>query len=286
MSNISNKILVGRQEATIGGGSKYNTFIGGSDFKIGNSCSYNLLYTPSHYIIESEVRRSNLWGSSSNHSTIIGRNCSNLYIQAISGAGLQVGPSCSAVTIGANNSYVMIGPNCTRITLDSNCHYTTIGTDSTDITITNSRATVIGIGCSYITIGANSNYNSIGDLVWRLSIGEKCTNNVIGHGCSGSDDGQGGYTFNIANNCSYNEIGEGCSEISISKEYVEHSKIENCQYLTLTSSQTTAAASKIQNLEIKGIKGVSGTPKVISHDTVNDNFITTYQPANSQIISV
>lgn len=79
---------------------------------------------------------------------------------------------------------------------------------------------------------------------------------------------------------------ENCSNISFAKSYICYTKAENCSYVELTSTQTTGSGAKIQNLIIQGIKGTAETPKVISHDTLNNDFITTYQPANSQIISI
>lgn len=75
-------------------------------------------------------------------------------------------------------------------------------------------------------------------------------------------------------------------QITSDKGYIQNVKMSDCQYVTITSNQTTSSSNYIQNLEIKNVKGTSSAAKIISHNTVNDDFVTTYQPANSQTISV
>ena len=89
----------------------------------------------------------------------------------------------------------------------------------------------------------------------------------------------------LSSGCDNNHL-ENCNNISFKKSYMCYNKVEDCAYLELTSSKTTASAAKIQNLIIHGVKGTEETPKVISHETVNDDFVTTYQPVNSSVVLV
>ena len=56
--------------------------------------------------------------------------------------------------------------------------------------------------------------------------------------------------------------------------------------ITITSTQTTSDANKLRNFTIAQGVNNSTTLKTISHNTINDTFKTTYQPANSQVITI
>lgn len=70
------------------------------------------------------------------------------------------------------------------------------------------------------------------------------------------------------------------SNVNIDK-HVEFVVINACSSVTLTSTQTTTASQRIKNINIKNVKS-----KTISHNTLNDTFVTTYIPQNSTTVEV
>lgn len=71
------------------------------------------------------------------------------------------------------------------------------------------------------------------------------------------------------------------------KDYVYYIIIENGnQYINITSNQSTDFKKWLMNFTIaQGVNNTT-TVKTISHDTVNDTFKTTYQPANSVVVNI
>lgn len=75
----------------------------------------------------------------------------------------------------------------------------------------------------------------------------------------------------------------------VDKDYFSHNIIEQNDYLTITSTQTTSAAAPLRFIKIcQGVgRGKAEAGRVtISHDTVNDDFQTEYKPVNSVIVNV
>jgi len=61
------------------------------------------------------------------------------------------------------------------------------------------------------------------------------------------------------------------------------------KYIDVTSTQTTSLNNKIQNITI--VQGVntnssSSNKKILSHNTLNDTFKTTYQNSASKVVNV
>lgn len=100
----------------------------------------------------------------------------------------------------------------------------------------------------------------------------------------------GAYLFYSTVNCKGNNCTKikiiNSKQVNINKDYIQDIIVENCEYLNITSNQTTSSSNIIKNIEFKNIKGLYNNYKEISHDTVNDTFLTTYKPVNSKIISV
>lgn len=85
--------------------------------------------------------------------------------------------------------------------------------------------------------------------------------------------------------CEFND----CGAITINKDYVQRLKIFGNYNLIITSTQTTDFSHYLQNIVIYpnvnwDIEGIS--PKTISHNTLNDTFITEYKPVNSIVVNV
>ena len=139
-----------------------------------------------------------------------------------------------------------------------------------------------GQGCS----GNEFTLNSIGSY-----FGRECVNNI----------GAGVHYCNFGNGCNSNHFssilsgvtfGNFSSNNSITTESRVTSLVifENgVEYVDLISNIQVDSqhAGPLKNITIKsGVAGTSASHKVITHPTVNDTFHTTYQPANSQVISV
>ena len=77
--------------------------------------------------------------------------------------------------------------------------------------------------------------------------------------------------------------------MTLEKNYSEHINVESDNsYITLTSSQETSVSQELRNITIaQGVNSTSESGiKVISHDTLNDIFKTTYQNLNSKTVDV
>lgn len=139
----------------------------------------------------------------------------------------------------------------------------------------NCYSNIFGDGCFANTFGNGCSSNTF----WY-----GCFSNTFGHYCFFNTFGYGCYYNTFGNYCYYNTFGNECNYIQFSRDFTYHCIVENGgqSAITLTSIQTTSPTNKLQNITIA--PGISN--KTISHNTVNDTFKTTYQPANSQVISV
>ena len=136
-----------------------------------------------------------------------------------------------------------------------------------------------GAGCVYCSIGEYFNSNTIGNSFSGNSIGNDCYNNSIGNSF---------YNNSIGNNAWGNTIGNDCNNFTIGKDYVRYIEIEDGNmYFTLTSTQTTSSSNYLQNICIsRGTSNDDSNPKTISHNSVGDEFKTTYQNSNSTTVNV
>lgn len=77
--------------------------------------------------------------------------------------------------------------------------------------------------------------------------------------------------------------------VTVDKDYLRDCTFEQNRYLTLTSNQTTSSSNVLKNIKVcQGVgRGTAEAGRVtISHDTVNDDFLTEYKPVNSVIVNV
>lgn len=116
--------------------------------------------------------------------------------------------------------------------------------------------------------------NQIGDYCYNCTFGDNTYDTVIGNSCNNITLGSYGNSISV---------GVGCSNIEVCP-YTMNITIETGVDNTTISTSATGADSrnKLRNITVKN--GVSGA--TISHPTLMDNFNTTYQPANSQVVSV
>lgn len=174
------------------------------------------------------------------------------------------------------------------------------------------RNNVLGGGCAYNTFGVMCHDNTFGNNCINNVLGNYCHNNTFGNSCSNNVFGDNCYnnTF-IYNSSSYNkigsgcsyitragtnpitqlrncEIGEGCSNIVFSPSYFKNITIEQgIKYLQMSPGGGTTSSDIYQNYRFcSGIEGTSSNWKFIFLPSANNNFLTTYKPANSVEISV
>ena len=131
-------------------------------------------------------------------------------------------------------------------------------------------------------------YNNIfGTYSYCNTFNNYCEGNTLGNYCQSMIFEQECYSITISDHNLGHKFCNGCNHINISKQYSYSITIEpNNFYITITSTQTTSSTNKLRCITV--LKGVntSSTMKTISHDTLNDTFQTTYQPANSQTITI
>ena len=149
------------------------------------------------------------------------------------------------------------------------------------------NSNTFGNYCISNTFGNYCGGNIFGNYCGDNTFGNYCNSNTFGNICSDNTFGNycGGNTF--GNSCNSNTFGNICLQIIFNKDYVCNVIIENGnQNITLTSTQTPTEALLLRNITIAQGVNNSFTMKTISHNTLNDEFKTTYQSANSQVINI
>ena len=171
------------------------------------------------------------------------------------------------------------------------CFANSIDYNTDDITFGNyCYVNTFGNACGENTFGNGCSNNTYGVGCYNNSIGNECDNNSFGNGCGGNTFGNecSGNTF--GNKCSGNTFGEGCFFNSFMKDFMCYNIVENGNtYITVTSLTTTSLALKLRNFTIaQGVNNVTGEEgrKMISHQTTNDTFKTTYQNTDSKTVDV
>ena len=189
---------------------------------------------------------------------------------------------CFANSIGYNSYNMTFGNNCYYNTFGNNCYYNTFGNN-----------------CWLNTFGEECTDNSFGNSCTSNTFGEECTDNSFGNGSSRNTFGNTCHhnTFGnrcldntFATYCSYNTFGNGVGYVTLEKNYSFYINVESGnKYITLTSSQETSDSQALRNITIaQGVNNSTSESdlKVISHDTLNDIFKTTYQKVNSKTVDV
>lgn len=209
-------------------------------------------------------------------------------------------------SFGAGCVYCSIGNNCCENSIGNYFQNNSIGNGFNFNTIGNSfGGNTIGNYFQYNTIGEYFNSNTIGNSFYSNSIGNNCYGNTIGNdfyensiGNSFQDNTIGNNCYNnsignyfnnnsIGNNVWSNTIGNDCNNLTIGKDYVRYIEIEDGnKNFTLTSTQTTSSSNYLQNICISRGVNNSNSAMTISHNTVGDQFKTTYQNSNSTTVNV
>ena len=236
---------------TFGNGCQFNTFgngCGGNTF--GNYCSTNTF---------GNSCQNNTFGNGCGNNTF-GNYCSiNTF-----------GNSCQNNTFGNSCTYNTFGNNCARNTFGNDCGNNTFGNYCTDSTFGNNcGSNTFGNNCYNNTFGNSCTYNTFGNMFQSNTFGNSCLRNTFG---------------NNAEKCS---VGDGVQNITVSKDFMRYVIIENGnQKITITSNKTTSSSAYLQNFLIALGVNNSNNTKTISHNSVNDAFLSEYKPANSQIINI
>lgn len=121
----------------------------------------------------------------------------------------------------------------------------------------------------------------------------RCKSNQFGYYCCDNKFGNSGNNNIIPDNCNNITFENDIHHITFAKTYVYGVMIENSNdYITLTSTQTTDNSKHLRGIRIAQntnpplIGGGTPITKTISHNTVNDTFITVYQGTGSTSVVV
>ena len=169
---------------------------------------------------------------------------------------------------------------CTGEITGDSCHDNYFGDQCYNITFGNRcYCNTFKHNCNYITFGNNCNFNNFSERSSLITLGEYCCE------ISGKENVS---NINIANYCRYISIGASCNHITLSKNYTYNLTVgDGNQYITVTSSLTTNFGNgTLEKIYIAPHTNITTVTKTISHNSLGDNFLTTYKPANSVEISV
>ena len=174
------------------------------------------------------------------------------------------------------------------------------------------NSNTFGEGCNTITVGYGSSCNVFGSECGTVKFGDFCQGNNIGARCMSisagnyfqdNTFGSGCTNFGFGDNCKFNEFGNGCNHIYFGTAanaqqmlpYYQLIRIEpGVNYVVLWAKSVTGDSSYIyENVTLcAGIHGnpsLAGTEyeyKLIEDTNINQDFKTTYQPANSKFLGV
>jgi len=243
-----------------------NTLITGTEL---NGASYNLF---------GNNCSSNSFGVDCSANTF-GSNCSNNTF----------GDKCSNNTFGAGCSSNSFGDSCSNNSFGSNCSNNSFGAGC--------NSNTFGSDCTNNSLGINSQSNTFLGGCSNNTYAVFCKHNFLGNDCTYNNFGTNSYYNVLMQGSSHNEFGEHCWENVLCAyvnyitfvKYTENTTVESGNShisLSVPSGTETNQDNILKNITIACGVNETETLKVIEHQTLNDAFKTTYQPANSQTISV
>ena len=177
-----------------------------------------------------------------------------------------------------------LGVNCHSNTFNYACYNNSFGNDC--------YSNSFGGSCINNSFGNDCYSNSFENSCHINSFGGGCRNNSFGDYCFNNSFGNNCYSNSFGKSCQSNSFGNDCTLIrfgtsSSIKGYYNCITVESGnQRIYLNCTTTTSSSQPYRNVTIKS--GVNNTNnwKTISDSNVNQTFNTTYQPANSQVISI
>ena len=121
----------------------------------------------------------------------------------------------------------------------------------------------------------------------------RCKSNQFGYYCCDNKFGNSGNNNIIPDYCNNITFENDIHHITFAKTYIYGVMIENSNdYITLTSTETTDNSKHLRGIRIAQnanpplIGGGTPITKTISHNTVNDTFITVYQGTGSTNVTI
>jgi hypothetical protein len=194
------------------------------------------------------------------------------------------GSDCYSNTFGSDCYSNTFGSGCYSNTFGSDCSSNTFGADCSDNTFGSiCSANMFGSYCQYNTFGRSCNSNTFSSNCYGNTFGPGCRSNTFGDIC---------YSNAFGSYCQYNTFGSGCYSITFG---TESSVKSYCRYIRVGSGNrnlyinptgTTSSSQYYQNVEIKEGVNNTGSYKTIDDPNVNQTYLTTYKPADSQEISL
>ena len=298
---------------TLGSNCRYNTF--------GLNCSYNIFGSNCYSNTFGDGCPYNMFGLNCQYNTF-GSNCgSNSFGK---GCGYNTfGSSCYSNTFGSNCQYNTFGAGCGYNTFGSNCRYNTFGGDCSYNTFgTGCGYNTFGSNCYSNTFGLHCQYNTFGDGcctgVWSNStqryVGTVIKYNNVLHAvqkryrasfsssltylvgetlyydsqyweCTTEHNG----AWNRAHFTEIQLVGGILSaDEYVPRSYYRYVELEDgVSYVALDCTADRGNGVYYQNVTVsKGIAGTESAPKHIEDANYSQTSKTTYQPANSQVISI
>ena len=229
----------------------------------------------------------NIFGINS-HTNTFGNDCqSNTF-----------GNDCDNNTFGNDCQSNTFGSNCKNNTFGNDCQSNKFGNDcQSNIFGNHCSVNILSNVCSGNRFGQNSDGNTFGRVCRLNTFGNDCQYNTFGNNCENNTFGNNCWSNTFENDCRFNTFGtycrynifeQSCNAISFLKDATYYVTVENGnKYIQITSTQTTSYPNSIlRNFKIA--QGVNNTETIknISHDTINDTFMTVYQPANSSTVPI
>ena len=271
-SCIENRFEAGCHSNTFGTGCNgiiFGNYCGGNTF--GNDCSGN---TFGHGCTN------NTYGVRC-HNNSIGNECdNNSFGNECDNNSFRKG--CNDITFGNYCSGNTFGDECIGNTFGNDCSGNTFGHGCTNNTFeAGCFSNTFEVSCFSNTFEVSCSSNTFGNECGGNTFGRECKGNTFGKICSKNS---------FRNNCVGNTFGNRCDNNSFMKDYMYYNIVEEGNtYITVTSLTTTSLALKLRNFTIaQGVNNVTGEDgrKMISHQTTNDTFKTTYQNANSKTVDI
>lgn len=268
----------------IGNNSKHNSFGNNCMYnEIGENCNSNSFGNSCGKKEKDIIKKNTIGNNSSNNS--FGNYCYD-NILGISCNSNSFGNECYQNQLASTCSNNLFGNKCyNNKLLTGQSSSNTFGNGCYSNTFEmNCNNNSFGIGCYQNHLGERSNRNDLGNVCYLNNFGYSSNRNSFGSGCHHNEFGSIEDEIGTMSN---NVLGNGCEYIVFDKDYTENVVVESGnRRITLTTDQTTSNTSRLRNIHIALGVNSSSTVKTITHTTVNDEFETRYQSADSITINV
>ena len=242
-----------------------------------------------------------------------GQNCKNS-IFGYDSSNNTFGQGCYDNTFAHACTKNTFGQICYNNTFGNTCQNNIFGNNSMNNTFgQNCGDNIFGNACTNNTFGNTCHMNTFGQRCTDNSFGTDCDGNTFGHYCThnylesyvqynilkGSDDyntlrEESRYNIfesacdhiSLTGVCSFNYFGAGCRYITIDRPNSSYNIVETGnQWITLKTNQGIDERG-LRNITIaQGVNtdGDESNLITITHETLNDEFKTTYQKTASQV---